>query len=114
MATAPGCHLFSSSTGTCLRAHCIRGREGVPPEKVALGSLPKSEQPDVLSVSLQVAHFLQSQKAYKGNHFHHGRAYQKLTYRDLIFVGEILPEELINFLTVGSLNLDIDLSYSYM
>lgn len=79
LATAPICHLFSSPIGTCLRAHCIQGREGVPPEKVAFGSLPMSEQPDVLSVSLQVSRFLQWQKAYKRNRFHRGRGYQKLT-----------------------------------
>lgn len=34
--------------------------------------------------------------------------------KEMLFVGEILPEESINFLTVGFLNLGINLSYSFI
>lgn len=34
--------------------------------------------------------------------------------KETLFVGEMLPEELINFLTVGFLNLSINLSYSFI
>lgn len=34
--------------------------------------------------------------------------------KETLFVGEMLPEELINFLTVGFLNLNINLSYSFI
>lgn len=50
MPTAPSCHVFPSLVGTHFCAHCPRGREGVPPEKVAFESLPLSEEPDVLCV----------------------------------------------------------------
>lgn len=65
-------------------------------------------------VSLQVAYFVQWQKAHKRNNFHHRRGYLKLTKTNLSFVGKILPEELIKFLTVECLNLAVHLSCSYI
>lgn len=113
MPTAPSCHDFSSAVGTHFCAHCLHGREGVHPEKVELGNLPPQKNL-MCSVSLQVAYFLQWQNAHKRNHFRHRRGYQKLTKIDPSFVGKILPEELIKFLTAGCLNLEVDLSCSYV
>lgn len=72
MPTAPSCHDFSSPVGTHFCAHCLHAREGVHPEKVAFGSLPLSEEPDVLCVLCKLLTF------YSG----------RMLIREIIFITE--------------------------
>lgn len=112
MPTAPSCHVFSSPVGTHFCAHCLHGRESSPPEKVAFGSLPLSEEPDLLCVFASCLLSTVAESSSEKSFSSQKRLPEADT--DLSFVGKILPEELIKFLTVGCLKLGVHLSCSYI